>query len=41
MKSTTHVLWECDAAQDVWPESLKILQKGIVGMIMDCEVENI
>ena len=33
MKSTIHVLWECDAAQDVWAGSLKILQKGIVGMI--------
>ena len=33
LESAIHVLWECDAAQDVWAGSLKILQKGITGMI--------
>ena len=32
-ESTIHVLWECDAAQDFWVGSLKILQKGVSGMI--------
>ena len=31
-KSAVHVLWECDAAQDVWARSLKLLQKGVHGM---------
>ena len=33
LESAIHVLWECDAAQDVWAGSLKILQKGVSGMI--------
>ena len=28
-----HVLWDCDAAQDVWAGSLKSLQKGKHGLI--------
>ena len=27
-ESTIHALWECAAAQDVWANSVKILQKG-------------
>ena len=33
VETTVHVLWECDAAQDVWAGSLKSLQKGVNGMI--------
>ena len=31
-ETTVHVLWECDAAQDVWAGSLKSLQKGVYRM---------
>ena len=31
-KIVVHVLWECDAAQDVWAGSLKSLQKRVHGM---------
>ena len=33
VETAVHLLWECDAAQDVWAGSLKSLQKGVHGMI--------
>ena len=32
LEIAVHVLWECEAAQDVWAGSLKSLQEGIHGM---------
>ncbi|XP_050278452.1 uncharacterized protein LOC126720009 [Quercus robur] len=32
-ETAVHVLWDCDAAQDVWAGSLKSLQKGKHGLI--------
>ena len=31
-ESVIHALWECEAAKDVWAGSLKILQKGVLGL---------
>ena len=31
-ESAIHALWECEAAKDVWAGSLKILQKGVLGL---------
>ena len=31
-ESVIHALWECEAAKDVWVGSLKILQKGVLGL---------
>lgn len=32
-KTVVHVLWDCDAAQDMWAGSLKSLQKGKHGLL--------
>ena len=31
-ESVIHALWECEAAKNVWVGSLKILQKGVLGL---------
>lgn len=31
-ETVVHVIWDSDAAQDVWARILKLLQKGIHGM---------
>ena len=33
LESVVHALWECGLARDVWAGSLKILQKGGLGMV--------
>ena len=33
LESAIHALWECDMTKDVWFGSLKILQKGVLGLV--------